>query len=353
MVAIQSSVACIIAREVAEGFFFTTSHVGMVLKTDTLPATEKRRYLIGLATGVLSGLIAGSVIAIAVGFSLEKALGNQLDTVSNGVEAGEAASKLIASWFVASLALKIPKWFGISNFVRNSDKPVNSQVEKATEKFESVEALALSLFWNVLREATEGGILTALAIVLAEGGMESWPESVGVGVAAAVVLGGGLAVGAKYVSKHVFGIAAVVIIGFLSVGLITGAARSFEEVYESEHEEETSGLIYDYGDTEKGDALSSLEFMGISGHMTVLTLIVWVGSILLMTFLQIWHHYFGYHIIHPAIRTFCASVKRMGVARKESESTSTDKDKEKDIEASPENENSADVDMKSNPSADV
>ena len=359
MVAIESSVACIIARELAEGFFFTTSHIGMVLKTEALPSTEKRSYIIGLVTAIIGGLTIGAVISLAVGFSLQKALGDHLDDVSNGVEAGEAASKLVAFWFVYSLALKIPKWFGISNFVKESERPTQSRtevdlsaVEKPSDKFESVQALSMSLFWNILRESTEGGVLTSLTIVLAAGGMDSWPESVGVGIASAVILGGGLAIGAKYVSRHGFGIVATAIIQMLAVGLITGATRSFEEVYEAQNEDQSTPLIYDYGDTPRGDALTSLEFLGISDNLTVLQIIVWIGSIVFLTFLQIWHHYLGYHIIPAPLRAFCATVKSLGNARRESISTNS-VEKEKDIEAAAMPGESTAVDMQSNSSVEV
>ena len=106
---IDSAVACIIARELAEGALFVMSHFGAVIKHPNLSQQEKLHYLKAMVPAVISGVVLGAVISIAVGFGIARAT-SSLNSVSYGVELGEAISKLIGAYFVAKLSLKIPKW---------------------------------------------------------------------------------------------------------------------------------------------------------------------------------------------------------------------------------------------------
>lgn len=62
-------------------------------------------------------------------------VGCDLNKLQLGIEAGEAVSKLIAAYFVIKLMFKIPKWFGLSNYV---------------EKAENVQSAAVILYAQVL-----------------------------------------------------------------------------------------------------------------------------------------------------------------------------------------------------------
>lgn len=59
----------------------------------------------------------------------------------------------------------------------------------------------------------------------------------------------------------------------LAVGLITGATRSYEEVYASNHNEEKSPYVYEHADTTGDDALSVVELAGFGDAMTAITFI--------------------------------------------------------------------------------
>jgi hypothetical protein len=125
--------------------------------------------------------------------------------------------------------------------------------------------------------------------------------SVGVGVASAVILGGGLSLGAKYISAKGFGVAAAFIAQLLAMGLITGAVRSFEEAYAVNHDDVTTPKIWDV-ESSNGDVLSAFGFMGISKEFTALVLATFIVSTILISFYQIYHNYYGKAMIPTSIR---------------------------------------------------
>lgn len=270
---------------------FVVSHFGAVAKNENLDRDEKRSYCYWMAGGLACGFLGGFAISIGVGMALAKALSDE-NSVSGGVEAGEGASKLLAFFFVAALALKLPQWFGISNYRENRTE---GEPEGKTGVISSKRMMTASLFWNSLREATEGGIFTAIIVVLSNGLHDLGP-SVAVGVASAFVAFVVMALGSKYISAKGFAITGVVIMSALSVGLITGASRSFEETYAVQHNDETSPIIYD--DPGKvGSVLAVFEFIGVSDHLTVLVLCFWILSAVFLVALQYWHNYLGYPLL--------------------------------------------------------
>ena len=268
------------------------------------------------------GLTAGIIISIAVTLSVQAAV-SDVDTVENGVEAGEAASKLIAALFVIPFSLKLPQWFGISNYVSENKKkreaiivgePSHTPVEIDAEKGEtaadikpepedSLFSLGISLFWNSMREFSEGGCFTGIVSVLSADAMDQLAASVGTGVAAAIVVGIIMYLGAKYISPYGFGIAATAIAICLSSGLTVGSVKSFEEVYAVNHDDRNSGTLCMVDDaTTEGNVLGVFQFMGISTSMTKLTCAFFVACYVLLCFAQYWHNYLGYRFF-PSLAT--------------------------------------------------
>jgi hypothetical protein len=276
---------------------FVFSHIGAVIKSTDLNPDEKRKYYVYLASALLGGMTAGAVISIAIGFSVASAL-HKLDDVANGVEIGEGISKSIAAIFVTTLTFKIPKWFGISAY---EDDDASEDAPQNQKALSGPMTMSLSLFWNSWREFTEGGVLTALTVLLAENGNDTLGPFVGVGIAAAVVLGGGMAFGAHYVSARGFGVAAAIVSQFLAVGLITGAVRSFEEAYAVNHDDVTTPIIWNI-DGSGGDVLGSFEFMGLSNEFTALALTTFIVSMVSISSYQIYHNYYGQSVIPRALR---------------------------------------------------
>jgi hypothetical protein len=264
---------------------------------------------------------------VSVGYSVASIIQEEGDKVDGGIEAGEGASKLIAFIFVVGLALKLPRWFGISNYVSEKSTKVVvasaklSDTENPAIKSEEIGehcsadefggkiGLSVSLFWNAARESTEGGVFTALIVLLEESSSSVLAASVLVGVAGAIGAAIVVGFGAKYISRKGFAIAATVVASALSVGLSTGSARAFEEVYDIQHDGQNSGFIYKYGesDVQKKDVLEAFGFVGIGGELTVLVLVFWIFSIVSIALAQYWHNYLGYRLF-PKVPCFSSKT---------------------------------------------
>jgi len=307
---VDATITAIMVRELIEGVMFCTTHIGAVLKNEVLTKEEKAKCLKVLIPSVLSGVSIGLLVSIAIGISLVYAVGDQSST-QFGVEVGEGVSRLIGAFFVTDLVFKIPKWFKISNYKKEAKESVQLLEDDAYGKRWEV---GFSLFWNTLRESIEGGALTAIAVILSEPAQAALGNSVGVAIAATVGLSLFFGLGAKYISMKIFGALATFITHLLAVGLWTGAARAFEEVYALnnglDEEEGSTGMIYNFEGTEYGESLSILSFLGFSYSMTNLTLAVWLLSFFLLTLMQIWHNYFGYNFLPQGVRKKKKELKK-------------------------------------------
>lgn len=306
---IDSTITAIMVRELIEGCFFCVTHIGAVVKNDIMTTEEKKKCLKILIPSILSGVSMGLLISIAVGISIVFAVGDTTNT-DYGVEVGEGVSRLIGAFFVTDLVFKLPKWFKISNY--KDPKQTDALVEE--EAFSKRWQVGFSLFWNVLRESIEGGTLTAAAVILSAESEFALRNSIGVAIAATVVLAAIFGAGAKYISIRIFGILATFLAQVLAVGLWTGAARSFEEVYainaSGDDDEGTTAMIYNYEGTSYGDSLTVLEFMGFSYALTALTLSIWLIGWVVLTFMQIWHNYLGKPLVPPVVEVKAKQFKK-------------------------------------------
>lgn len=94
MVVLVGSIVAIVARELIEGAMFTTSHIGAVMYLPSLSWDEKMKYVRAMVFGLLTGGLLGTVVSLAVGYSLKTAIKDH-EGVDHGVEGGEAASKVL------------------------------------------------------------------------------------------------------------------------------------------------------------------------------------------------------------------------------------------------------------------
>lgn len=288
---IDIAITVITAREVFEGAMFTISHLGAVLKSpdDILTKEEKKSYTKWIIGGLIAGLISGLVISMVVGFTLmgvREGLEGVTQNLDNAFELGEGLSKLIGAIFVIPLCLKIPKWFGISNFVDDKEN-----------KVEGKKTMATSMFWNVLRETGECGAFIAMVVVASPATMSDLGPSVGVGIGSALLAGGIIATGAKFISAKGFAIGGAVICQLLAMGLLTGAVHSFEEFHEARGGE-MSYVIWYLKDVNSKAVAKSFGWMGMQYEMTIACLLTWIFSGLYISLLQYLHNYKGY-VIKP------------------------------------------------------
>lgn len=300
-VSIDSAILAIMVRELIEGVMFCVTHLGAVIKNEIMTKEEKRRALRVLIPAIFNGVSLGLFVSVCVGISLVFAVGDQTNT-QFGVEVGEGVSRLIGALFVTDLALKLPKWFQISRYRKATNGGDVTEVKK--EIMGTRWEIGFSLFWNVLRESIEGGTLTAVAVILSKASEAALGASVGLAIAITILLSLFFGLGATYVSARIFGVLATILAQALAVGLWTGFARSFEEVYglsTTGNEEGGSRLIYNYENTPYGDSITVLEFLGWSYSLTVLTLSVFLVAWVVLTAAQVWHNVLGKPFIPTSV----------------------------------------------------
>jgi len=316
MVYIDSSIACIIARELLEATMFINSFFLAIWKNTKIDNDAKMTYYKYCIFGILSGLTFGAAIAIGVGFGLKSAFqsGDGLEA-EVGIEAGEAVSKLIGCFIVIKMMLKAPKWFGISNYGRVENQEYqrpNSpmQTHSEEEALESEKAIAFTLFWNILREIAEAGCFVAIEVFLSDKAMESLGSSVGVGISAAVGFFL-LIVFSTNQSNNLFAAILIsVILQMLAVGLFTGSVHAFEEVSELRGTGHTD-LIWGDEDMDKNvnNTIKVFGFFGLRGKFSAATFGAWISSIVLLTYIQIRHNYYGLPIL-PFVDRFTRSANK-------------------------------------------
>jgi len=92
----------------------------------------------------------------------------------------------------------------------------------------------------------------------------------------------------KYSTGLVAGVTCSIIIQMLAVGLFTGAAHAFEEVHEMKYESE-SPLIWgaEEMDPVTYNVVKVFGFFGLRGKFSAVEFAVWMGSIIVLTSLQV------------------------------------------------------------------
>lgn len=320
MTYISSAIACIVARELLEGILFIQSYFGAVSVNELLNDETKHRFYRFMLFALLVALLLAAAISLGVGFGLKAAFeSGQASDAEIGMEAGEGVSKLIGFFFVVKMMFQVPKWFGISNFGRiekqEYTKPVDEEAvgaseveiikEVPVEEVMEEKAMAFSLFWQFFREMTEIGCLVAIEAILSEEAMNSLGESVAVGLGSAIGFFILIWIASSNSSKLFFGIFLSVIVEMLAVGLITGAVHAFEEIAEMKGEE-TTPLVWgsEDMDPDTNNIIKVFGFFGLYGRMSAAMFATWLGTIIILTFFQLYHNYYG-HPLPSLRRCFC------------------------------------------------
>ena len=132
-----------------------------------------------------------------------------------------------------------------------------------------------------------------------------------VGLVAALGFFAVIGMSAKFSSSLVVGIFSAVVIEMLAVGLIAGASHCFEEVHELREMGETELVWGDKKmDKRVANTVKVFRFFGLAGKMSEVQFGTWITAIILLTYLQISHNYFGIPL--PSLRNpcpcFCAQI---------------------------------------------
>ncbi|KAH9254466.1 hypothetical protein BASA81_007579 [Batrachochytrium salamandrivorans] len=290
----NTAIIAIVARELVEMSILVLSHVGTVLRSP-LRRERKIYYARGLGLSFAAALLIGMIVSVSVGFGIAAAVENS-DTVDNGMMIGEGVSKVIAAYFVCSVTLKIPRWFGISNYVKPGEKEKQEAITKGADLDDlgvKRGELSLSLFWNAVRETIECGVLTALTYLFSTAGLDTLGASVGVGIAVCVFVSVTFGLGGVYLSAKAFGIAATGLTILLSLGLVTGAVHEWEELFTVDNGYSSPVVFSIDEDTAEGSALGTLEAVGLASEMTQLTMSTLFITLFVLIVLNVWHNYYG------------------------------------------------------------
>ncbi len=302
---VNAAVACIIAREMLEGIMFISSHAGAVYKSD-LDSSRKSGYYRWIFYGVAVGLLCGLAISLGVGFGLASISDEGLDKAEVGMEAGEGVSKLIGFFFVTKMMLKLPQWFGISNFNGAGKSILAVDSTQASDEFVNERDFSFNLFWNIMRESAEAGCFVAIEVFISQDARKTLNASVVTGVFSAVGFALVWAFGNSFMPVKPFAVVSAIIIQMLAVGLFTGACHAFEEVHEMEYESETP-KVWESKNANTKNTIDVFSFFGLNGNFTALQLVAWVVSLLALTAMQLYHNYYGYAL--PSFRNMVCGNK--------------------------------------------
>jgi len=326
---VNASVACIIARELLEGIMFVSSHAGAVYKSQ-LNSPRKFEYYKFITGGTIIGLICGLAISLGVGFGLAGVNEEKIEDAEVGMEAGEAVSKLIGFYFVVKMMLKLPQWFGISNF-KGPVKPIpkGQSADDESIEFGTPKDFFFNLFWNLMRESAEAGCFVSIEVFLSSNAKSTLDASIITGVFAAIGFFLLWAFGGMFISVKPFAIFAAVIIQMLAVGLFTGSVHAFEEVHHMQTGAEETPKVWKAENSELKSAISVFAFFGLKGSFTALQFVAWILSAAVLTALQLYHNYYGNPI--PSLKNRCGfkldEEEHIKVAEKTSEENSMELNK--------------------------
>lgn len=279
------------------------THVGTVVRSP-LRQEHKVYYLKGLGAAFALAIVLGMIINVGVGFGIAAAV-ESAEAVDNGMMIGEGVSKVIAAYFVCSITLKIPRWFGISNYVKPGELEKKKElILNADEEELGMKRgpLSVSLFWNAFRETVEGGVLTALTYLFSTAPLNTLGASVGIGLAVAIFVSIIFGLGAYYFSPKAFGILATALTILLSLGLVTGAVHEFEELYTVDYGVSSPVVFSVDEESAEGSALGTLEAVGLASEMTQLTMSTFFITLFVLIALNIWYNYYGKEVYNF---TFC------------------------------------------------
>ena len=229
------AIATIFAREFLEAAVIIGNYRTAINKSEHWKSPEDQKIALKEVTksAAVAALVAILVvIAVAIPLAI---LGTELD--DRVVEIIEGTSKIVAAICILQLSLKIPVWLGV--YAKVPILPCRQKVpafanhsldEHEESEILSIKEIRFNVAWNIWREVAECGIF--LIPFFLYGGGKAIPISALVGIAIALFLGGLSYIALQRMSsKFWLTLIMVLLTGFLSVGLFTGGAHEFEEVF--------------------------------------------------------------------------------------------------------------------------
>ena len=262
---IDAAILTVFAREILEGSIIiaeyrTIAQIGGNLE----PGLSKEKALRAITVSSL----CASTLAVVVIFAVAVPLGllsKDFDTTTS--EIIEGVSKIVASVCMLQLSLKLPKWLGFygprkgalktkklqdepkatsetSPVAMENDPELLEQgggvdeeqgYETATDSSEAdtadyltLRSIRFNIAWNIWREVAECGVFLIPSFLA--GDLIASPLSAFIGI----IIGGGLGYGIYYTNQRLqakkmgFSIFVILLVSFLSAGLITDGVHNLE-----------------------------------------------------------------------------------------------------------------------------
>lgn len=270
------AVTTIFAREFLEGAIIIGQYRTILLQTPCANEAERQEKLqaIWIAAGVATVLALIVIAAIAIPLAI---LSSNFDDSTSKII--EGCSKIVAGICLLGLSLKIPKFLEIYGSCKKKKK--NTAEDESNGL--TLRSIRFNVAWNIWREVAECGVFL-IPFFLSGDNLQSIPLSAVIGSVAGLVLGVGI-----YWANHRFQnrlglcIFAVLLLVFLSAGLLTGGVHNLEkELGQTRQVWELQGKFWDI------DRLPMTIFkpFGYNDSRTILEICTYWGWLLLSAFLH-------------------------------------------------------------------
>ena len=216
------AITAIFVREILEGAVIVNNYWKIANQLTEQEQKTRCKKTIIRATVVSIG--TATVLITGLGFGLYHA-GQELDEKT--VEVVEGFSKLLASFSIAHMSFKIPKWFNLKDSTAQLES--SDQVETLpTTEFNEAK-MKFDIAWNLIREWAEVGVF--LLPFLLAGEVESLPLSSLAGLGISGLFGTGLFFIDKCLSPKAICSFSISLTCLLATGLFSGALHELEEAW--------------------------------------------------------------------------------------------------------------------------
>ncbi|GKY93165.1 hypothetical protein MPSEU_000284500 [Mayamaea pseudoterrestris] len=342
---INASILTVFAREILEGSIIIAEYRTVVMYGDSLEQGLTREKALRAITvsSLLATLLAIIVIfAVAVPLAL---LSKDFDTTTS--ELIEGVSKIVASVCMLQLSLKLPKWLGFygSKKAGNKEKMRGASIKEVKTPLEdeqplstdqtltlmqadvdadadceaaipvddeaaphvtevvtasnttaedtadalTLKSIRFNIAWNIWREVAECGVFLIPSFLTGDD-LAAIPLSAFIGI----IIGGGLGYGIYYTNQKLqqnkklgFSLFVIVLVSFLSAGLLTDGVHNVEE--ETTPTKQVWAIpMPSFWDDHK-IPMTFLEPFGYSSSRTVLQIVVfwsWLAMLALLHYLK-------------------------------------------------------------------
>jgi high-affinity iron transporter len=216
-------ITVIFAREFVEAFVIIGNYRRLVQTS----AWSDERKALGIKTIWLASagaLAIAFIMILATAVALSQA-GKDVD--KNTTRIIEGVSKIVAGFTIATLCLKVPKWFEAYGAGLVESKKMTEA--KVTLDVLTLAELRFNVAWNIWREMAEIGVFLIPSFISTSG--VAIPLSALSGIAIAIVFGGGIYLVSRKISdKRYLAAFMAGVLGLLACGLFAYGCHEFEEV---------------------------------------------------------------------------------------------------------------------------